>query len=379
MENVIHCATGKVEVYKDYVLKYSNAAYVDDFLTECMVMLNSNHHPHLGEILELSHNGDSYTMKMPRYAKVLFESMELTFQVVWDVVSALVYMHEELDMVHLDIHDANICITEQGRGVLIDYGHANSREVNDMGGMYVISFRPPEMYPPSFDQGYSTSDIWALGMMWLEYMGIYVVTTILPILYQHLKSNCTSSCFRKKSWGKLIDKAVKTSPTRGKGDFGWVIYELYKDKEEMYLEFLDRVIDQHSSDVREVYYEVIRHMIRYDVGIRFTSRQLFECLRAFKNTHQFECHEPVLYVKPDERDRIECDLTPEQMCIMSAVRHERADKPFMSHFIRLGLLTAENGRQYLAAYMALKGRKSEFINKSCVINVILHWFAKGLE
>lgn len=85
------------------------------------------------------------------------------------LISALDYLHSDLNIVHRDIKPSNILIDEAGCPLLVDFGKSKQLQNDDedlttsMEGTY--TFLPPECC--SFDTSiYSMkkADIWALGM-----------------------------------------------------------------------------------------------------------------------------------------------------------------------------------------------------------------------
>lgn len=90
---------------------------------------------------------------------------ESTIRSLYDeVLRGLRIVHQH-KMLHLDIKPANICITDDNRAVLIDFGAARevlSKEGNFIRPMYTPGFAAPEMYRRDAGMGPWT-DIYAIG------------------------------------------------------------------------------------------------------------------------------------------------------------------------------------------------------------------------
>ena len=284
---------GKIETNDTHIVKYIKSSYFEEFLMESFVLLNTSNHPHINAVVsdDISFDESYYIIRMKKHKPLV----NLTFQVIWDVVSGFVYLHEVLHVIHYDLHSYNICIDDNGRGILIDFGNSKIITRTDSYDLYNVCYRPPEVY--SSKRHHCVSDIWALGMMWLnEQFDIRVVRDLFSVLYANKESwsNAYFKCIFTRKLNKLIKQIPKTHRSGSHDSYEWIIRYMFEDKDEVYLQFLDLYIEEQSIELQELYHEIIRHMLRYDVTKRITARQLFHKLVVYNDSHNLQCIVPIL-------------------------------------------------------------------------------------
>jgi hypothetical protein len=284
---------GKIETNDTHIVKYIKSSYFEEFLMESFVLLNTSNHPHINAVEsdDISFDESYYIIRMKKHKPLV----NLTFQVIWDVVSGFVYLHEVLHVIHYDLHSYNICIDDNGRGILIDFGNSKIITRTDSYDLYNVCYRPPEVY--SSKRHHCVSDIWALGMMWLnEQFDIRVVRDLFSVLYANKESwsNAFFKCTFTKKLNKLVKQIPKTHRSGSHDSYEWIIRYMFEDKDEVYLQFLDLYIEEQSIELQELYHEIIRHMLRYDVTKRITARQLFHKLVVYNDSHNLQCIAPIL-------------------------------------------------------------------------------------
>ena len=222
--------------------------------------------------------------------------IDLSFQVIWDIVSSFVYLHEVLHVIHYDVHSFNICMDENGRGILIDFGNSKLITRTDPYDLYNVCYRPPEIYLAK--RHHYVSDIWALAMMWLyEKFDIAVVRDLFSVLYANKKSwnNSYFPCIYTRKLKKLIEQIPKTHRSGSHESYEWIIKYISEDKDEVYLQFLDLYMEEQSIELQQLYHEVIRHMLRHDVTKRITARELFYKMTVYNDLHNFHYIVPVFF------------------------------------------------------------------------------------
>ena len=100
-----------------------------------------------------------------------------------DFVNALVYLHDELGIMHRDLSSRNLCVSSftDPTGILIDFDTATTNTSSKSYGIGTLPFMAPEVNPiePSRDSRPSpppytnAADMWSLGLnLWALYTGV---------------------------------------------------------------------------------------------------------------------------------------------------------------------------------------------------------------
>ena len=279
----IRCNYGFVDVYKDRVLKYIHKRYCSTFIMEVFVASRTHIHPHLSSIDGLDYRDDYFIMKLPRYHTTLNHTMDVDwFYIMWDIISGLVYLHNVLHIIHYDIKLDNVCLTEDKRAVLIDFGHARPMAHCSLWyEEYHIRYRPPECLEPHDGQmqRHYTSDIWALGIVWLEIIFQKEVMYFFSILYSHYKPR----------WWKIRHLKSITKKDTGFLSYEQTYFHLAKDSKEVYLHYLDLLFGKN-----ELWQTIIRPMLRFDPKVRASALDTYCIMLAMHRQKGFKTAIPPL-------------------------------------------------------------------------------------
>jgi serine/threonine protein kinase len=214
-------------------------------------------------VYELGYQDDYLTMKMPRYHATLQYNMDVNwFQIFWDVISGLVYLHNALHVIHYDIKLDNICMTKDQRGILIDYGHARMQSHSSLWvEEYHVRYRPPELQEVAgMITRHCNSDIWALGILWLEVLLQKEIIFTLGLLYSYYKPGW----WRYNQLRKIMSKEYCLL------SYEQIYWYLTRDYKEVYLQFLDLYFPHDK-----LWKHVIRPMLRYDPQVRSSATMVY--------------------------------------------------------------------------------------------------------
>ncbi len=260
----IKCNYGYVYLYDDHVLKYIHKQFCSTYIMEVWVASQTHCHPHLSHVTNVSTEANFMVMQIPRFQTTLNHTMnENWLHIMWDVVSGLVYLHEALHVIHYDIKMDNICMTSDHRAVLIDFGHARLASHRSLWHEeFHIRYRPPEN--EANQEGvvtrHYTSDIWALGILWLECLLQREIMSIFSVLYSYYKPD----------WWRFRQLKSIFKKEHGHLSYEQVHFFLTRDTKEIYLRFLDLFMKQDR-----IWVNVIRHMLRHDPKVRATSMDTY--------------------------------------------------------------------------------------------------------
>lgn len=259
----IRCNYGHVYLFDEYVMKYIHKQFCSTFIMEVWVASQTSCHPHLSHVTDVSLEGNFLVMNQPRYVETLNHTMnENWLHIMWDVVSGLVYLHNALHVIHYDIKIDNICRTDDHRAVLIDFGHARLASHNSLWHEeYHIRYRPPEIEETSgIVVRHYTSDIWALGILWLECILQREVLSIFGVLYSHYKPG----------WWRFRQLKSIFKKDQAHLSYEQTYFHLTRDRKEVYLRYLDLYMKQDRT-----WLYIIRPMLRHNPTLRATSMDTY--------------------------------------------------------------------------------------------------------
>jgi len=370
MVEQICCNHGYVHLYHDYVLKYiylKNSQWIKE--AWILHVLLPYKHPHIGTFESMWIDKPYCIMRMPRYDKTLHYGLlpdcYQWYQVIWDITSSLCLLHS-LSLIHYDIKMDNICVTREGRGVLIDFGlgehQRNEFMINTKSH---IHYRPPENMTFIHTHEYHsrrhfTSDIWSLGIVYFELCTGLTVFELFQLLYhQQTNVSCCGLYFPWKRKLKRLATTLHHKPFAITYSEDYIYECLYRDHEEVYLYFLSLVFlkyHHHHSKERAllIWSQFIYPMLRHDPCKRITAMELYKRFTNYKTSLHFT--PPLMTVtdhinQTDQLQNNSFQLENENELLQSILKSYYSQVPestqrFIKYFIQKGFMTKDNFTKY---------------------------------
>lgn len=143
-----------------------------------------------------------YTLSQLRGARVRV-GLDCVAYVAYSLLEALRYLHEELNLIHGDLHPGNILVSDQGRVVITDLGLARPRATYhnqaQSSRICLLWYRAPELILA--DRYYDVAvDCWSAGVTLLELaLGYTPIKTTMNADHEG-----TSDQFRRKLYADLF-------------------------------------------------------------------------------------------------------------------------------------------------------------------------------
>ena len=202
-DDILEATTSFIKLEDKLVKKYlpiSMSFWIREF--NIISLLNKYPHPCIIQIkeckvvnktFEIKKKDTSFTdnflrLTMDRHARMLFDYKNFTemqfLQIMFDLVSAITHFHL-LNIVHRDIKQDNILLTDDNRAILIDFSHSNTLDQNTKQydhNICTYTHRPPEIFDyrkiaessEDIIKGYTKRpynekiDMWAIGIIFFE-------------------------------------------------------------------------------------------------------------------------------------------------------------------------------------------------------------------
>lgn len=269
--------TGKVAkkygMFNDmYWLKeYSTLLYLWPFETDNIIKFHSGkfieNKPSNKSISYLYHELTFDKQEDTLQTAIIYKDQEI-IQIMLDLLSAVKFLHSQ-NIMHRDIKQDNILITEDKRAILIDFTHSIRQRVKSFTLNNIVvaySHRAPEIFNYTEKTSYTNKiDVWSLGILLFEMV-------IGDDLYEFIGDGTEQDMMNFWELKNDSDNYLNR------------LYCLY-------------ILQKRSLLYTKVYWRWISKMITYDPNQRISAAEMFDIIVEFANKKNIK------YIMPKNGDK----------------------------------------------------------------------------
>jgi serine/threonine protein kinase len=241
--DTFEATTSFIKLEENNVKKYlpiSMSFWIREF--NIISLLNKYSHPNIVKITECKivnktfevKNKTTYTdnflrITMDKYNRTLFDYKNFTemqsLQIIFDIVSSIAHLHL-IHIIHRDVKQDNILLTDDNRAILIDFSHSNtfSKDTKHFDhNICTYTHRPPEVFAyrkyinslkesdyPAFNKPpYNEKiDIWSIGIIFFE---LVVNIKMVELLKEEKQYEKLFTEKKEKQYIKMINDECEKS------------------------------------------------------------------------------------------------------------------------------------------------------------------------